>query len=111
MNPFTKSQYTTINAIYQQLLPVMAEHQLYLTSRAANGQVTTTIHHENGASLSSSFRLPDTDDIQKIGGAMTYGTRYNIVAMMALPQEDDDGHTASQPSKAKRTTPDDYQPF
>jgi threonine dehydrogenase-like Zn-dependent dehydrogenase len=58
--------------------------------------VTTIIHDlENEEKFTSEIALPILTDPQKIGSCITYFRRYNIVSIFALPQEDDDGNTAS----------------
>ena len=50
---------------------------------------------ESEGRIVSSIPLPEIQDPQKIGGAITYYRRYALVSLLGLQAEDDDGNTAS----------------
>lgn len=69
-------------------------------------EVTTTLVHESGDTLSDSFRigLKDPYDPQKIGSAITYARRYGLSAICGvIADDDDDGNAASSPGAARTT--------
>jgi hypothetical protein len=95
-NPFFKSKYTDINSLIEQLEPILEKHKLVLLQPIRKDMVFSEIHDiENGEKITSSLRLPDLTDPQKIGSAVTYYRRYTLTSLLALQSEDDDGNLAS----------------
>jgi hypothetical protein len=65
-----------------------------------NNKVKSIIYHiETGTSVSSEIDLPQLNDPQKLGSAITYYRRYTLQSLLGLQAEDDDGNKASQPAK------------
>lgn len=98
-NPFFKSKYADLNAHLELLEPLLAKNSLILTQPViTNGQkniVSTEIYHvDSGESITSQLTLPETDDLQKVGGAITYARRYTLNSFFAMQSQDDDGETA-----------------
>lgn len=96
-NPFFKSKYADLPAIMTLLQPKLTENGLVVTSACKDGNLRTeVIHVESGESVSSEFPIGNLTDPQKIGSAITYAKRYNIVALLNLIcDQDDDGNSAS----------------
>ena len=65
--------------------------------------VTRIIDCEDGNSVESSMRLPEINDPQKVGSAVTYFRRYTLQSLLSLQAEDDDAQSASQ--HVKNTKP------
>lgn len=102
-NPFYNSKYFDINSLLDHLQPLLDEHELLLTQPIGPDGVTTTITDiESGESLSSTLTLPNIQDPQKIGSAITYYRRYTLGSLLALQAEDDDGNKAPKPEKPKK---------
>lgn len=58
--------------------------------------VTTILTHKSGQFVSSSLTMTSEKSTpQGIGGAITYGRRYALCAMVGIAPEDDDGNEAS----------------
>jgi len=91
-NPFFKSKYADLNAILDAVTPALREEQLLIFSKIENGEVITKIIHDDNTFIQSNFPIPQGLDIQKIGGAITYGRRYNLQALLNLQAHDDDGN-------------------
>jgi hypothetical protein len=54
--------------------------------------------------VSSAIKLPDLNDPQKLGSAVTYYRRYTLQSLLSLQAEDDDANTASKaPAPAPKT--------
>lgn len=105
-NPFFKSKYFDINALIGHIQPLLKKHRLLLTQPIENAEVRSIIECvDGGGSRTSSMRLPDITDPQKIGGAISYYRRYTLVSLCALQSEDDDANVASQASKGKDEKP------
>jgi ERF superfamily len=56
---------------------------------------------EDMEEYSFTFPMPDLQDAQKMGGAMTYYVRYTLVTFLGLESEDDDGNKAGTVSAPK----------
>ena len=91
-NPFLKSKYFDINSLLEQVEPIIQEHGLILAQPIKQGKVTTyLIDPDTGDDLGSEIELPQIQDPQKLGSAITYYRRYTLVSLLALQALDDDG--------------------
>jgi len=103
-NPFYKSNYASLSNILDAIEPVLEKHGLYIRSVLRDNVLITQICElETGnVNLESCFNLPVLNDIQKIGSAITYARRYNLVAMLNLNIEnDDDGNSTKETPKTE----------
>jgi hypothetical protein len=100
-NPFFKTKYADLNAHLEVVEPICQELGLVLTqSTLANPQLGNVVKTDitdidSGAQISSVLQLPKLDDMQKLGGAITYARRYTLGALLAIQTDDDDGNTAT----------------
>lgn len=91
-NPFLKSKYFDINSLLEQVEPILHEHGLLLVQPIQQGKVTTyLVDPETGDDLGSEIELPNIQDPQKLGSAITYYRRYTLQSLLALQALDDDG--------------------
>lgn len=100
-NPFFKSKYFDINGLLEALKPVLNANGLVVMQPLSNVGVqpailTVLIDPESGESFESYAVLPDVQDPQKMGSAITYLRRYSLQSLFLLQAEDDDGNIASQ---------------
>jgi len=103
-NPHFKKSYADINAILETVEPILLEHGLLLLQPIIDGYVNTMIIDiDNGDSVSSSLRLPEVLDPQKLIGATTYYRRASLQSLMSLQSIDDDGNEIS--ATIKNTKP------
>jgi hypothetical protein len=94
-NPFYKSKYFDINSLIAQLHPLLKNHGLLLLQPINDDKVYSIIREINGDGyVDSSIRLPEIQDPQKLGSAITYYRRYTLQSLLALQAEDDDGNKA-----------------
>ncbi len=99
-NPFYKSRYFDINKLLEQLQPLLEKHKLLilqpLSSIGERPAIETIIlDAETGDQLTRSITpLPDLQDPQKLGSAITYYRRYSLQSLLGLQAEDDDGNSA-----------------
>lgn len=119
VNPHFKNSYASLDTILETVRPVLAKHGLSLVQGAQgadytqNGgvsaiQVETMLLHSSGEYIVNSAVIPLAKiDPQGAGGALTYGRRYSVAALLALAtEEDDDGNTASgTPASPVRPAP------
>jgi hypothetical protein len=112
-NPHFKNRYASLDAIMEAVRPVLVQNGLAIIQGGAapvsnvDGQVTgvaveTMLVHSSGEYITSAITLPiDKPTPQAVGGAITYGRRYGVAALLALTtEEDDDGNAASTPRAA-----------
>lgn len=110
-NPHFRNRYASLDAIIDAVRPVLVKHGLAVIQGAvtpesdAENRVTaftveTTLLHTSGEWLSSAVVVPLVKaDPQGAGGALTYGRRYSLSALLCLAtEEDDDANHATQPA-------------
>lgn len=115
-NPFYGSAYVPLPKMLKVLKPVFQEHGFILTQSTSavtsngvglNVVCSKLIHAETGLSESSAIVItPDLlpkADMQKLGGAITYGRRYTLSALLGLEESDDDGNVASGKTEKKES--------
>jgi hypothetical protein len=103
-NPYFKSKYADLNQCLDAVVDALAKHGITLTQPISDGYVFTVIQ-KGDEKLVASLKLPDIQDPQKIGSAITYYRRYTLTSLLALAAEDDDGNTASQAPKKVQLQP------
>jgi len=104
-NPHFKNKYADINGLIETVEPVLLEHGLLLIQPIEQGLVSTLIIDiESGEKVVSSMRLPEIQDPQKIGSAVTYYRRYTLQSLLSLQAEDDDANSASATVKNTKPT-------
>lgn len=111
-NPFFKSKYMDINGLLEQLLPLLEKYGLTVIQPLSeiNGKpaLETRVYDKEGnMKISSLMPLPDIQDPQKMGSAITYYRRYALQSLFLLRAEDDDANVASnKKSKIKNNEED-----
>ena len=93
-NPFFKSKYFDINMLIAEVLPILNKHGITLLQPISDGEVCSAISDSNEV-IESRIALPDINDPQKLGSAITYFRRYTLQSLLALQAEDDDANLAS----------------
>lgn len=102
-NPFFKSKYFDVNALLENVEPLLHENNLVLLQPIKDNKVRTEITDvETGETVFSEIELPNLTDPQKLGSAVTYYRRYTLQSLLGIQAEDDDANKASQPSKPKQ---------
>lgn len=110
-NPFTKSNYATLNSVMESCRDELLSHGIWLTQLPCPAPVelgaghigleTRLIHAESGQWISSLAVIPlPKNDPQGMGSAITYARRYSLCAMLGIVTEDDDGEGAKISSKS-----------
>ena len=102
-NPFFKSKYFDINSLLRHVEPLLQKNGLLLLQPIIKGEVFSEILDvESGESVTSSIPLPQMDDPQKLGSAVTYYRRYTLQSLLGLQAEDDDANSASQAAESQK---------
>lgn len=97
-NPFFTSQYLDLNDLLAHVTPLLHKQGLILIQPIQDGIVCSEIWDaESGKKLTSSgIALPNIDNPQKLGSAITYYRRYTLKSLLAIAEKDDDGNGASK---------------
>jgi len=102
-NPFFKSNYLSLNGLIDAVENVLQNHELLLLQPIEDGRVITTILDvESEKFVSSGIQLPNIQDPQKLGSAITYYRRYTLQSLLGLQAEDDDGNGSTKQVKEER---------
>ena len=108
-NPHFKSTYATLGAILAAVeIPLLDEGVLisHTLDHGSNGSMmlrTSLTHWDTGASIETSFPVAGNDP-QRLGSALTYARRYNLLNLLNLATEDDDGEAASHRGQDPQST-------
>lgn len=101
LNPHFKNRYVELNQIIDALAPILTEQGLSLTMPLTNVDgrpaisVVITELEDGGDVIESTITLPELQDPQKMGSAITYYRRYALMSFFNLKAEDDDSNVAS----------------
>jgi hypothetical protein len=96
-NPFFKSKYFDINNLIEVLRPIFLAKKLVIMQPLINinglPAIETSFRDtETGEVVYSSiFPLPNINEPQKMGAAITYYRRHSLKSMLFLEEVDDDG--------------------
>jgi len=113
-NPFFKSKYADLPAVWHTIKDLMAENGLAVVNLNViiEGQeyLETRIYHTGGEFISSVSKLaPVKSDPQSVGSAITYMRRYALMSLLGLVADDDDDANAASgkaaPVKPKAPEP------
>jgi hypothetical protein len=117
-NPFFSSKYFDINAILSEVKPVLNKHGLLLTQALVtrpdtgkSGIETSIIDVESEKGLHYFVELPQTENPQKTGSAVSYFRRYSLQSLLALEAIDDDANVASDKTPKVSKTKSEDTPF
>ena len=105
-NPFFKSNYLSLNGLIDAVDEVLQNNGLIMLQPIEDGKVKTQIFDiDEGRTsiIQSEMTLPNIQDPQKLGSAITYYRRYTLQSLLGLQAEDDDGNLAAK--KPRVVTP------
>ena len=102
LNPHFKSKYVSLDAIVEAVRKPLADRGLAIVQGACtpNGDAALTVEtlliHTSGEWMSNTVVVPMAKiDPQGAGGALTYGRRYGLSALLSLATEEDDDANAA----------------
>ena len=101
VNPHFKVSYASLDSVLDAVTPALCKHGLAIVQVMERGNILKThLFHESGEVLISEYELPDIQDSQKKGAALTYARRYSVCALLSITaDEDDDGNAAKDEQK------------
>jgi hypothetical protein len=110
-NPFFKSKYLSLSGLLQAIRPALSDEGILIQSAykiVGTGFIveTSLLHLPSQTSIKSEFPVTDLNP-QKVGAAGTFGMRYNLLQLLAIAPEDDDGSSLSD-LKPGQATPDQF---
>lgn len=114
-NPFYKSKYADLSSILEVIKEPLKESGLAVTHHCKNvdgsfSVVTTLAFWATKEIIDSEFPVFGTKP-QEIGSSMSYARRYNLLALLDIPTEDDDWNIANDAPRAKQTKTEDKKWF
>ena len=109
-NPFFKSNYLSLNGLIDAVEPILEKHGLLLLQPISSDCVHTEIVdiEEPSTRIQSYMKLPNIQDPQKLGSAITYYRRYTLQSLLGTKAQDDDGNTATKQVKVERKVPTEW---
>lgn len=115
-NPFFKSKYATLDAVWDACRAALSSNGLSIvqgasTPHEATVSVTTMLLHSSGQWIRDVLTLPAGEGgPQETGSALTYARRYGLSAMVGVaPEDDDDANAAQGAPAAKKPVPGYYR--
>lgn len=100
-NPFFKSKYASMEAIWESIRERLAANELAVSQlpRLQDNQMvlTTLLLHTSGEWLASDLLVTPgkQNDAQSVGSALTYARRYALSAILGICSEEDDDAEAA----------------
>ena len=106
VNPHFKVSYASLDSVLDAVTPALCKHGLAIVQLMEKGNILKThLFHESGEFLTSEYELPDIQDNQKKGAALTYARRYSVCALLSITaDEDDDGNATKDEQKNNSKT-------
>lgn len=101
-----KYRYATLAVIMRTVRPVLAAHGLVVSQQLAGDEgtiaVQTVLEHRSGVQHASGWlTVKAPPSAQQVGSWVSYLRRYQLVALLGLAIEDDDGRSAGAPGAAQ----------
>lgn len=98
-NPFFKSSYADLASCWEACREALSANDLAVIQTTELSDIgiviVTTLAHKSGQWIRGKLRMvPQKNDPQVIGSAITYARRYALAAIVGLAQVDDDGEAA-----------------
>jgi hypothetical protein len=98
-NPFFKSNYASLAAVWEATRPILSKYQLSVVQMPSHDEagyyVETQLMHSSGQWIRSrTYMKPVKDDPQGIGSLISYARRYALQAVTMICPDDDDGEVA-----------------
>jgi hypothetical protein len=111
-NPHFRNKYADLATVLECIVPALNAHGVALLQTpgwdadAGLVTMTTILAHETGGMMTStaSCELGRGSGPQALGSTISYLRRFTAKSVLALPEEDDDGHAAQAHSSPRAVT-------
>ena len=111
-NKHLRNKYVSLDGLLNTIRPILTKNKLSISQDLAGEYLITTLMHESGQFKGSAMIFnPMTDNrgtnnLQQIGGGITYAKRYALAALLAISTDVDDDAASMEGKKiapAKKT--------
>lgn len=104
-NPFFKSRYADLPSILEVIKDPLNESGLAVSHHCKSTEsgftvVTILGHSESGEFIESEFPVFWSKP-QEVWSSISYARRYNLLALLDIPTEDDDGNASNEAPRTK----------
>lgn len=100
VNPHFKSKFADLASVRDTVIPALTTNGISVVQTLEPGRVQTRLLHASGQWIESACPIPDSQNMQQMGSAITYARRYSLSAICGIAaDEDDDANAIAQPSK------------
>jgi hypothetical protein len=110
-NPHFKKNYADLNAIIEEVEPILIKNGLILIQPIIDGvQYTKVVDAFGEDVIESALPLPTGVNPQQLGSAITYFRRYTLQSLLSLRTTDDDANDASGVTTPQQTKAETLPP-
>jgi len=101
-NKHLRNKYVSLDGLLNTVRPILTKNKLTITQDLAGDYLITTLLHESGQFKGSAMTFNPmsdnrgTNNLQQIGGGITYAKRYSISALLAISTDVDDDAASMQ---------------
>ena len=120
-NEHLRNAYMTLDNILNTIRPLLSKNGLVIVQSLTGSYLTSVLYHVSGQYIKTEMPFnpmsgnKGTNDLQNLGGGITYAKRYQVCAMLSISADNDDdaqssGHITNEllrPQKKKVTTIDE----
>lgn len=111
-NNHLRNSYVSLDQLLHTIRPILTKHKLAIMQDLAGEFIITTLIHESGQYKGSAMPFnpmsgnKGTNNLQQIGGGITYAKRYALSALLAISVDvDDDGNSMNGQSMTVKKKP------
>jgi hypothetical protein len=105
-NPHLKNKFANLASVRDTTVPTLSKHGIAVVQTIVpfdgRASLATRLLHTSGQWMESLCPLPNVEDMQKLGSAITYARRYSLAAICGIAaDEDDDANGAEKLTPSK----------
>jgi thymidylate synthase len=108
-NEHLRNAYMTLDNILNTIRPLLSKNGLVIVQSLTGSYLSSVLYHVSGQFIKTEMPFnpmsgnKGTNDLQNLGGGITYAKRYQICAMLSISADNDDDAQSSQISKKELT--------
>tara|TARA_R100000655_G_scaffold49070_1_gene86602 strand:+ start:360 stop:1034 length:675 start_codon:yes stop_codon:yes gene_type:complete len=110
-NGHLRNKYVSLDKLLNTIRPILAKNNLFVHQHLAGDFIITVLTHATGQYIGSKMPFYPmkgnnaTNDLQKIGGGITYGRRYAISTLLQISTDNDDDAQSMPVKRANAEQP------